>query len=206
MSRLPRFTLRELVLIGVFGALWGVVETTVGSLMHLAHVPFKGALLGGFGLLVVLIGRLFVPRRGATLSMGIVTAILKMFSLGEFVFNPMLAIFMEALLAELVLSGFGQPSRRSFMLAGAAGTGWNFLHPLVTWGILGGQGIVTLWTDTINNGAYLLGISPDAAWLVAALLIVIYAGSGLIGGWLAWGIGRRIQARQAASLNQAATP
>lgn len=204
MSHLPRFTLRELVLIGVFGALWGVVETTVGSLMHLAHVPFKGAILGGFGVMVLVIGRLFVPKRGATLSMGLVTAVLKMFSLGEFVLNPMLAIFMEALLAEAALTAFQRPSRRAFLVAGAVGAGWNFFHPLLTWGILAGQGIVTLWEDTIANGAYLLGISPDAVWLVAALLLAIYAGSGVIGGWLGWSIGGRIQARQAASLDRAA--
>ncbi len=199
---MTRFTLRQLVLIGIFGALWGVVETSVGSLLHLAHVPFTGAMLGGFGVLVLVIGRLFVPRRGATLAMGIVTAVLKMFSLGQFVLNPMLAIVMESLLAELVLSLSRQPSCPSVLLAGAAATTWNFFHPFLTWGILAGQGILTLWTDTIRNGAALLGLSPDAAWLVAALLLSIYAGSGLIAGWLGWQVGQYILTHRAVAINQ----
>ncbi len=199
---MTRFSLRELVMIGIFGALWGVIEVSFGSVLHWAHIPFKGAILGGGGVLILMIGRLFVPHRGATLAMGIVTAFLKMFSLGQFVLPQMLAIFMEALLAEAVLSLFGQPSRRSFMLAGAAATSWNFFHPILTWGILAGQGIVTWFTETINNGAALLGISPDAVLLIAAIMIGIYAGSGLIGGLLGWQVGQRVMARQVTLFNQ----
>lgn len=199
---LQRFTLRELVLIGVFGALWGVVETTLGSVLHTANVPFKGVILAGVGLLLLMVGRLFVPRRGATISIGVVTAILKLFSIGQIVLNPMIAILMEALLAEVVLSLFGRPSRRGFLVAGTIAASWNFFHPFLTWGILGGRGILTMWTETIETGARTLGISPDAAWLIAALLLAIHAVSGLLAGWLGWEIGQRIFARQAAALDK----
>ncbi len=200
-----RFNLRELVLIGTFGALWGVIETTLGSVIHLANIPFKGIILGGIGVTILLIGRLFVPRRGATLAMGIVTAVLKMFSLGQSVNNPMLAIFIEALLAEGVLTLHGRISRKAFLLAGAAAIAWNFFHPFLTWGILAGQGILTIWTSTIENGARTLGLSPDLAWAVVAILLGIHVLGGLLAGWLGWQVGQQIRRRQAAPLNDPAT-
>ncbi len=191
-----RFTLRELVLIGIFGALWAVVETTLGSALHLAHVPFKGVILGSIGLLVLVIGRLYIPKRGATLAMGIVTAVLKLFSLGQFVYNPMIAIFMEAFLAELVLSLAGKPSRKSFLVAGALAISWSFFHPFLTWGILAGQGLATLWTETIDEGARALGLSQDAVFLIVAILLGIHIVAGLLAGWLGWQVGQRILSRQ----------
>lgn len=196
-----RFTLRELVFIGIFGALWGVIETTLGSVLHTAHVPFKGLILSGFGVMILMVGRLFVPRRGATLATGAVTAVLKLFSIGQFVLNPMIAIFMEALLAEAALSLFGPPSLRSFLVAGGLATSWNFFHPFLTWGILAGQGILTLWTETVESGAALLGLSPDAAWLVVAILVGVHVLGGLLAGWLGWQVGQRVRARQAFSFN-----
>jgi len=195
-----RFTLRELVLIGIFGALWAVVETTLGSALHVAHVPFKGVILGSIGLMVLVIGRLYIPKRGATMAMGLVTAVLKLFSLGQFVYNPMIAIFMEAFLAELMLSLAGQPSRRSFLLAGALAISWNFFHPFLTWGILAGQGLATLWTETIDEGAQTLGLSPDAVLLIVALLLGIHLLAGLLAGWLGWQVGQRILSRQFTSI------
>lgn len=201
---MSRFTLRELVFIGIFGALWGVIETTVGAALHTAHVPFKGALLSAMGVLILIVGRLFVPRRGATLAMGCVTAVLKMFSIGQFVYNPMIAILMEALLAELVLSLSGQPSRKSAVAAGALATSWNFFHPFLTWGILAGQGLATLWTDTIESGASQLGLSQDAALWIVAILLGIHLVVGLLAGWLGWQVGQRVLARQTVSFNQSA--
>jgi len=200
------FKLRELVLIGTFGALWGVVETTLGSVLHMANIPFKGVILGGIGVMVLLIGRLFVPRRGATLATGIVTTILKAFSLGQIIINPMIAIFIEALLAEIVLSLHRTPSRRAFLLAGALAISWNFFHPFLTWGILAGQGILTIWTSTIDSGARMLGLSPNLAWLIAAILLGIHVIGGLLAGWLGWQVGQQIRRRQAAPLDDAAYP
>ncbi|MGZ6346947.1 MAG: hypothetical protein ACXWNC_05195 [Anaerolineales bacterium] len=56
-----KFTTRELVTMAVFGALWGVVEISLGSVLHAIKIPLTGLALTAIGLLVALIGRLFVP-------------------------------------------------------------------------------------------------------------------------------------------------
>ncbi len=190
-----RFTVRDLVYIGVFGALWGAVEISLGSVLHTLNVPFSGVVLTGIGIAIALIGRLFVPRTGSVLFIGLVTAFLKMFSLGGIVINPMIGIIAESLLAEVALTALGQPRRLSFIVAGALATFWPFIHPFFTQGILYGAGILTIYERTLTNGARLLGLDPSAVVLILVGLIAVHLLIGGIAGLLAWDAGRVVQAR-----------
>ena len=98
-----RFSVRDLVYIGVFGALWGTMEITSGSILHVFNIPFAGAILSGVGIAIALIGRLFVPRPGSIVFIGLVTAFLKMFSLGGIIIYPVIGIIAESILAELAV-------------------------------------------------------------------------------------------------------
>ena len=81
------YTVRDWVYIAVFGALWGALELTLGAYLHvlfppLANTFFTGLIMAGIGAVIALVGRTFVPRTGAVLGIGIVTALLKVLSLG----------------------------------------------------------------------------------------------------------------------------
>ncbi len=191
---------RSLVYIGVFGALWGAIETTIGAVFHTLNLPFSGLLLTGVGMTVALIGRLFVPQRGSVLFIGLVAAFLKMFSIGGIVILPMLGIVMESLLAELVLAVRPKASRFAFVAAGAVACFWPFVHPFVTQGILAGSGIFTIYTRTIRNGARLLGLPETAILAVLAILIALHLLVGALAGVLAWDAGRVIARRLSAPL------
>ncbi len=49
-----RLTLKELTVIGALGALWGSVELSVGSFVHVWNLPLGGAVLAAFGVTVAL--------------------------------------------------------------------------------------------------------------------------------------------------------
>ena len=91
-----KYSTRELVTLTVFGTLWGVVEIGLGSVLHAIRMPLSGLLLAALGLVILLIGRLFVPRRGASLFIGVVAMLLKLFSIGSVVAGPMIGIMVEA--------------------------------------------------------------------------------------------------------------
>lgn len=190
-----RFTVRDLVYIGVFGALWGAVEMTLGSVLHVVNVPFSGVILTGIGVTILLIGRLFVPRAGSVLFIGLVTAFLKMLSLGGIVLNPMIGIVAESLLAEVVLTATGRPRRATFVLAGALATFWPFVHPFFTHGLLAGRDLLTVYGWTIEKGAELLGLDASAVVLIVAGLIGVHLVIGAIAGTLGWDVGQIIQKR-----------
>jgi len=188
------FTVRELVYIGLFGALWGALEMTLGATLHNIKFPFTGLVMGGLGMAVLLTGYHFVPRRGALLAIGFVTLILKGFSIGGVVLNPMIAIFMESLLAEfgLLVAGTKLPG---YLIAGGFGASWNVIHPFFTQGVLAGQGWYEILQRTVSRGARMLGLSANAVIGVMVALVVVYFLSGALGGLVGWMVSRAAERR-----------
>jgi len=186
---------RELATLAVFGALWGLSEVSLGSVLKTLNIPLSGVALSAIGLTIALTGRAFVPRRGSTLFIGVIAMFLKLFSLGGVIIGPMFGILTEALIAEIVLSLAGKPRRAAFTLAGALGVAWVLLQPFVTGPLLFGRTLFTVWLDLLDRGSQLLGIDPAAAiWIVLGLL-AIYLVIGAIVGWLSWDIANLLQIR-----------
>ena len=190
-----RFSTRELVSIAVFGALWGAVEISIGTVLKTMHMPLSGVVLAAIGLMVVLIGRVFVPKKGATLFTGLIAMLLKLFSLGGVVLGPMVGIIAEAIIAEIVLSLAKRPTRLVFALAGGLGVLWTLIHPFFTGLLFFGREPFEVWLDLLNEGRRTLGLSEEAAiWIVLGLVALRLVIGGLAG-LLAWGLGGQLRTR-----------
>ena len=194
-----KFTTRDLVNIAVFGTVWGLIEISLGTVLKSLNIPMSGMVLGALGLVVVLTGRRFVPYRGATLFMGIIAMLLKLFSLGGVVIGPMIGILSEALLAELVLSAAPRPGRLVFVLAGMLGVVSTVLQPFVTGPLLFGRTILVVWLDLIDRASYVLGLDPKAVWIVLLVYVGIHLLVGGLAGWAAWDAGKLLQVRLGSS-------
>ena len=196
-----RFTTRDLVYIAVFGALWGVLEITVGSYLHLIFPPLAtpligvGTIMAAVGMVVALIGRLFVPRAGSVLMIGVVVAILKALSMGGVKLSPMIAIIIECLLAELGLFLARKPGRWGFMLAGCLAVLWTFFHKFFASYVFLGRGIYEVYLGLLKKGAQALGIETGYALVIVAAFLLIRMVLGGLAGWLAWDLGKAVQAR-----------
>jgi len=191
-----KFSTKELVTLAVFGTLWGSVEMTLGAWLHAANVPFTGLLLAGVGICVALIGYVFVPRAGAVFMISLVAAILKAFSVGGVVLNPMIAIVVEGLLAELGLAIGGRHRRLlPFLLAGVLAVNWSLVQPFFTQGVLAGQGVFLIYTRTLQRVADLLGLSPGMVVALVAIVVLAHSLVGLGAGAVAAGVGRQLTRR-----------
>jgi ABC-type thiamin/hydroxymethylpyrimidine transport system permease subunit len=190
-----KFTTRELVTLTVFGTLWGLVEMTLGSLLHALNIPLSGTVLAAAGLTIALIGRLFVPRRGSTFFIGVIATILKLFSIGSVVIGPMIGILIEAAVAEIVLSIFRKPSRVAFTLAGASGVLWSLGQPFFTGLVLFGRELFVIWLDMIDRGGQLLGIDSGMVWWILIFLATVHIAAGIMAGLLAWSVGITLRSR-----------
>lgn len=194
-----KLSTRELATLAVFGALWGLVEVSLGSVLKTLNIPLSGVVLAAIGLTVALTGRVFVSRRGSTLFIGIIAMLLKLFSLGGVIIGPMVGILTEALVAEIVLTLSGKPRRWAFILAGALGVTWVLLQPFVTGPLLFGRTLFTVWLDLLDRGKQLLGLDPAlAVWIVLGLL-AIHGVIGALVGWLSWDVARALQIRSGRS-------
>lgn len=190
-----KLSTRELATLAVFGALWGVVEISLGSVLKTLNVPLSGVVLAAIGLTVALTGRVFVPKKGGTLFIGVIATFLKLFSLGGVIIGPMIGIMTEALVAELVLSAMGKPRQVSLIAAGALGVAWVLIQPFVTNTLLFGRTLFVVWLDLLDMGSRLLGINTNAAFLILFALLLIHLAIGAFVGWLSWDIARLLQIR-----------
>lgn len=190
-----KLSTRELATLAVFGALWGVVEISLGSVLKTLNVPMSGVVLSAIGLTVALTSRVFVPRKGSTLFIGVIATFLKLFSLGGVIIGPMIGIITEALVAEFVLSAMGRPRRSSLVAAGALGVTWVLIQPFITNTLLFGRTLFVVWLDLLDVGSRLLGIDTNAAFLILLALLLIHLAIGTLVGWLSWDIARLLQRR-----------
>jgi hypothetical protein len=184
----------------LFGALWGVVETTLGTYLNVifpsfTNTFFKGVILGGIGVAVALTGRFFVRKRGSVLLIGVITALLKMLSPAGSRIGPIAAIIMQSVLMELVLSLAGDPQRWAFLLGGALAVGWNFPHKFIMMRIMYGRTIVQVYQKLTQDGSQILGIDPSLALLILAVLLGVRLLAGGIAGWSAWALGGAVAER-----------
>lgn len=186
---------RELATLAVFGALWGLSEISLGSVLKTLNIPLSGVILSAIGLTIALVGRIFVPKQGSTLFIGVIAMLLKLFSLGGVIIGPMVGIITEAIVAEIVLTLGGKPSRSIFVLAGALGVGWVLVQPFVTGPLLFGRTLFTVWLDLLDQGSRLLGLQPSAGIWIFLALLGIYLTLGGVMGWLSWDIARLLQIR-----------
>jgi hypothetical protein len=190
-----KFSTRQLVIIAVFGALWGVVEMSFGSIIKSLQIPFSGAVLAAIGLSILMIARLFVPLRGSSLFVGIIAMLLKLFSLGTIIIGPMFGIVTEAIVAELVFSTARRQNRAVFALVGSLGVLWTVAQPFVTGLLFFGRAPFVVWLDMIDNGARMLGLTGQVVWAVLATLVAVHVVLGGVAGWLAWDVGRQLRKR-----------
>ncbi|MFH1852900.1 MAG: hypothetical protein ABIA75_11200, partial [Candidatus Neomarinimicrobiota bacterium] len=117
---------KALVYIAVFGTFWGLLEASLGSLLHALRVPFSGSILSALGLIILLTARTVNNVRGSSLLMGLIAGLIKVLGLATIKLGPFIGITMEGLIVELVLLG-GGVGRPGYLLAGVL----VGLYPLV---------------------------------------------------------------------------
>ena len=196
-----KFTVRNLVYIAIFGALWGILEMTIGAYLHvilpsLADTFLVGIVMGSLGIIVALVGRRFVPKPGAVFMIAIIAMLLKAVSLGGVKLGPMLAIAIEGALMELGLLAWSGESPASYTLAGALAVSWNFFHKFLMMRLLYGKEIVEVGIKMVKDGNNLLGIDSSSAILILGILFSARVIVGMAAGWVAWGLGSAVQRRR----------
>ncbi len=174
-----RFTSREIALLGLMAALWGVIEITVGGMIKSWHVPFGGSFLSTFGVVILLTARASVPGRWSSLLVGIVAAGIRLASgFGGAMFAA-IGIVAEAVIVEVVLSLWPLPRQRSRMLAGILAVLWALAHPFLVQGYLAGLGPSRVYSFTIGLIAGHEPMGTGQAILVIFFLVVVHIALGV---------------------------
>ena len=198
-----RYSVRDWVYVGLFGALWGVIEISLGTILHVLFPPlastfFTGIILTCVGCIIALCSRFVIRRRGSIILIGVITAILKLVSPGGVKIGPIAAIIMESALMEAVL--LLNPKKRAFgfIAAGALALVWNFLHRFVMLRLLYGKPFMDVAVKMAKNGSRTFGIDERQIAAVLVLMLVVQIAAGAAAGFIAWKLGKQIAGRMEA--------
>lgn len=165
----------------VFGVLWGVVETILGSYLHLFRVPFTGSVLAAIGAVIMCTERLYTPVFGATLTTGVIAAALKCFSVGTVRLSPAIAIGVEALVAEIILSALG-PGRLALFLASLACCLEGMPHVVIAQWLTYGQGIIPAYLKIIGTFQSSLKLGENLWWQALLVWAAVHVAIGIAAG------------------------
>lgn len=183
---------RETIFIAVFGGLWGLMEITLGVILKGLRVPFSGAILATCACVIFLTGRYFCRRRGAILMMGAVAAMLKIFSIGTVIAGPFLAIMIEALVAEILISFIGV-NRIGYFFTGMTVLVYTILHPFLAQGLIFGANIYKIYLETGHQIMRILHLDLKHVGFVFLGYFFIHVAIGGFAGWLGWILPRQAE-------------
>jgi hypothetical protein len=171
----------------LYGALWGALEATAGTALHLGRVPFRGEVMGLLGLVCLVCLRRLQPRVGVVLAAGLTAMFLKVFTLGGFFLGPLVGIAVQTLAVEIGFIVARGPVAAA--VGGAVALGTNPVQRVITAWIVGGSEAATAVLRAVGR---LGGI--DAWWILFAL-VGLTGSIGVLGGVWAWRLAGRVVRR-----------
>ena len=178
----------------LFGALWGALEATVGTAVHLGKLPFRGMIMGLLGLLCLVCLRRLQPRPGVCLLAGVVAIFLKVFTLGGLYPGPIIGIGIQALALELALTGSGGRAIGA-AIGGFLALATNPLQKLVTMWIVTGTEAVKAYLRLFQESAAAVGLEGLSPVLVVTAVVSFKGVVGALGGLWAWWVAGRVMRR-----------
>ncbi len=183
---------RDTVLIATFGAVWGLMEITLGVTIKGLRIPMGGALLTAISAIIFLTGRYFIRRRGAILMMGMMAAILKIFSVGTVIIGPFMAILIEALIAEILISFLGI-HRISYVLTSILLSLYTLIHPFIAQGVIFGDNIYKIYLEMFEKMAEFLQTETISLLWIVLSYVLLHVMLGAFAGWMAFSLPKKVE-------------
>jgi hypothetical protein len=178
----------------LFGALWGALEATLGTALHLSRLPFRGTIIGLAGLLCVVCLRRLQPRAGVCLLAGVVAIFLKVFTLGGLYPGPIIGIGVQALALEIALTGSGGRAIGA-AVGGFLALATNPLQKLTTMWVVTGTEAVRSYLRLFQSGAASIGLEALSPTVMIAAVVAATGAVGAAGGLWAWWVAGRVMRR-----------
>jgi hypothetical protein len=178
----------------LFGAVWGALEATVGTAVHLGNLPLRGTIMGLLGLLCLVCLRRLQPRPGVCLLAGVVAIFLKIFTLGGLYPGPIIGIGIQALVVELGLTASGG-RRVGAAIGGFLALATNPLQKIVTMWVVAGTDAVDAYFLLLEESAAAVGLPGLSAQAVIAGIVLFKGAIGLLGGLWSWSVAGRVVRR-----------
>jgi hypothetical protein len=178
----------------LFGALWGSLELSVGTILQLSRMPLRGTIMAFFGLLCMFTLRKLQPEPGICLLTGFVVIVLKVFSMGGFIPGPVIGIGLEAIIVELTFA----VTKNTRLSAALSGAGVLVSHPIqmvLMIRLMSGPEPLAVMVRSLSSLLEKMSINPPSVQILAVLFLGFWFMAGLFLGLGAWRIAGRVAGR-----------
>jgi len=164
----------------VFGVMWGFFEMILGSYLHMINFPLRGALMIGLGSVFMVVLRSYVNRVGVNLIASFAAIVIKLFSYGGFKLGPVIGIFIEGIIFEIVFGILGFNIFSVFVSTFLA-VFESIPHFFITNWIIYGGSIFEVYVRALNNISQFFGFSGKfylnvfLIWVFAHVIIAFFS-------------------------------
>ena len=174
----------------VFGTLWGGLELTLGTFLHVLHVPKTGFIMCTLSIILLVAQRKIFPARGSSICTAVVAACIKCLSPGGIIAGPVFGILSEALVVELALL-VAPAALPSAMLAGALTLTWSQIQSVVKLWIYGGKDFIDGLTKLVVK-FFEFEWTSAIGWGLLGLFFGITSICGAIAGLIGSRLGKKV--------------
>jgi len=178
------------VYVTMFGTLWGGLELTLGTFLHVLHVPKSGLIMTVLSCIMMIALRVLYPKRGATLGAAIIASCIKCLSPGGIILGPVIGIISEAAMIELGLL-ISSSSPITAILAGILAVfSCQFQSLFKMWIYYGNDFFNAIFK--VAENFFDVKETATIAFLLIGGLLSILAAIGGVAGIIGWIWGRRV--------------
>jgi len=163
----------------VIGSIWAAIEIIGGSFLHNLKVPFSGTLLSMIAVFLLVAFSMHWKERGIIIRAGIIAALMKSISPSAVILGPMFAIFMEAVILELIWLLFGR-NLLGYLLGGMLAVSWSLVHKVLTLIILYGFDLVKIADAFYQFLVLKTGLGEIGPAYLIILIVLIYYAAGML--------------------------
>ena len=180
----------ECVATALFGALWGVIEVSLGTILHASKIPFRGTVLTIIAVVLITISRSFINYKGSIIVISSVAATLKLITLPGFNITPFIAIMMQGIIAEIVFSSLTY-NLISSLLTGSLILLYTLIHSLIMQGIFFGFGIYNVYMGIMNSIGKAINYEGEMSLILIPVIVFLYIFFGAVAGWFGYATATR---------------
>jgi len=181
-------------------ALWVLNEAMLGGIIHGFKLPVSGLIVGSCAVICICLIAWYVPVKGAIIKATIIVAIFKMMLSPQAPPPAYIAVFFQGLMGELLFRKKGFFQLSCFLLAGLSLLE-SGLQRILVLTIIYGKDLWIVINDFIN-GLTKQKIATNYSLLIGITYLLVHLITGLLVGWLASVLPKRIEAWRIEGINK----
>jgi len=170
----------------VVGSIWASFEIILGSFLHNLKIPVSGTILSFIGVWILISFQQIWKDKGLIWRTGLICALMKSISPSAIILGPMIGIFTESLIIEIITRILGR-NFIAYIIGGGLAVLSTLVQKIINLIILYGLDLVKILDNLYRFAVKQIGmeqLSPVYLIIAIAVLYILAGMAGATGGFI----------------------